>query len=139
MAQVTMTGEEYVTMVKNNNQVTEERDLLVDTLVRGQLVKDPENDYRRIWYDTSAELPQIPEMKKYADLRTKEIVDKLEADPEAMELMFKEGENTHYFNPYSGNITSYSWDNNIDLLEESEILAAKWDELKNAEEAEEEE
>lgn len=131
MAQVTMDGREYVELVNNTKKVEAENKLLLETLILGKLVVDPQAGYREVVYDAKAELPMMEDMAKFVKMRIADVTKKLEQNPLAVQLLYTEGNN--YLNPHTGNFTSYGWDENVAVQELSEVLGEMYEHLENGE------
>lgn len=129
MAQVTMDGREYVELISKVNKMEAENQLLMQALIMGTLKVDPNTNYHQVAYETKAELPDTDEMQVYMQLRIKDVTEKLEQNPLAVQLLFDEGNN--YFNPNTGHFTSYGWDNNVSVKDLSDALIGMYEVLEN--------
>lgn len=135
MAQVTMEGLEYVNLVGQVNKLEAEKNLLLKTFVLGTLIVDEESSYNKVSYMVGGELPEDPAMDKYVEMRFENVALQLENNPLAVQLLHLNGD--VYFNPYSGNFTSYDWDDRRKHIKELSAELAKM--IKKLDDAEEKE
>ena len=108
MAQVTMEGMEYVNLIGQVNKLEAEKSLLIKTFVLGTLEVDKEARYKKVSYKVAGELPEDPMVEDYVEMRFDNVAAQLENNPLGVQILYDEGD--VYFNPYSGNFTSYDWD-----------------------------
>ena len=111
MAQVTMDGREYVELLQQAKKAEAESQLLTKTFIMGTFEVDPTDQYRKVNYKCMAELPDNTEMQPYIEMRVRDVAEKLEQNPLAVQLLYKSGD--VHFNPLTGYFTSYSWDKNV--------------------------
>lgn len=131
MAQVTMDGREYVELMHQVQKAETENQLLVKTLIMGTFEVDPTSQYRKVHYKCMAELPDNTEMQPYMEMRVKDVAEKLEQNPLAVQLLYKSGD--VHFNPLTGYFTSYRWDRNVAIASMSKNLGEMIEKLENGE------
>jgi len=120
MAQVTMDGKEYVELIHTVNTLQAENQLLINTLVVGTLEVDADSPYRKVTYKCAAELQDEESMRPYMDTRIKDVTEKLEQNPLAVQLLCISGDT--FFNPLTGHFNSYGWDKNVPIAEMSKEI-----------------
>lgn len=136
MAQVTMDGKEYIELVGKNRQLDKERNLLVETLIKGTLICQPGESYRRVYYESEANLPNTTEMYPYAELRKQDVTRQLEESPEALRILYEDGEVS--YNPYGNSFGSHLWDDYVAIPSLSTKIKEQWEGLKQEHEEEKE-
>lgn len=131
MAQVTMEGKEYIDLMVRLNKAEAEKSVLVDSLIKGELVVNKNSNYSKVSYQAMAQLPEDKTMAAYQDIRLAHVVECLEQNPEAVQLLFDEHE--PYFKASTGSFGNYTWDGYILISEQSEKLEEMWQKLENGE------
>ena len=132
MAQVTMEGMEYVSLVTKVNKLEEEKSFMIKTFILGQLKVSPEDRYSKVVYTAKAELAEDRSMDSFVRMREQDVAEQLEKNPLAVQLLYDDG--NIYFNAHGSSFTSYKWDDNRKSLGElSDTLKAMMDKLEAGE------
>lgn len=132
MAQVTMEGMEYISLVNKVNKLEEEKNLMVNAFVLGKLEVSPEDTFNKVVYTAKAELDEDSSMDSFVRMREQDVTEQLEKNPLAVQILYDDGD--VYFNAYGGNFTSYHWDDNHKSIGElSAALKAMVDKLEAGE------
>lgn len=131
MAQVTMDGKEYIELMSKVNKAEAESQLFKQVLILGTFEVDPTSQYRKVNYKCAAELPETEEMQPYMAMRIKDVAEKLEQSPLAVQLLYTAGET--FFNPLTGYFTTYGWDSNVAVADMSKDLGDMITKLENGE------
>lgn len=120
MAQVTMTGTEYVELINKVKKLEVENDFLMQNLILGTLKVDPTNNYSTVRYEAQSSIPEGSKWDKYREMRISHMIECLEQNPLAVQLLFDSGE--LWISPDNGHFTSYNWDPNIEIRKRSKIV-----------------
>ena len=132
MAQVTMEGMEYISLVNKVNKLEEEKNLMVNAFVLGKLEVSPEDTFNKVVYTAKAELDEDSSMDSFVRMREQDVAEQLEKNPLAVQILYDDGD--VYFNAYGSNFTSYNWDDNRKSIGElSDKLKAMVDKLEAGE------
>ena len=107
MAQVTMEGMEYVSLVNKVNKLEEEKSFMIKSFILGKLKVSPEDSYSKVVYTAKAELAEDSSMDSFVRMREQDVAEQLEKNPLAVQILYDDGD--VYFNAYGSNFTSYKY------------------------------
>lgn len=129
MAQVTMTGAEYVSLMEQIRKAEAERVLFIEKIVIGQFVIDKDSSYSKVNYECMA-LPDIEKMYPYFAIRVEKVKEELENNPLAVQLLYDE--KYLYYNPQSSHFSKWCSDKYVPAIKDmSDKLAAMWQTLED--------
>lgn len=129
MAQVTMTGSEYVGLMEQIRKAEAERDLFIEKIVIGQFVINKNSFYSKVNYECMA-LPDIEEIYPLFAMRVEKVKEELENNPLAVQLLYDEKD--IYYNPRSSNFTNWCSDRYVPAIKDmSDKLATMWQTLED--------
>ena len=129
MAQVTMTGSEYVGLMEQIRKAEAERDLFIEKIVIGRFVVNRDSSYAKVSYECMA-LPDIEEMYPFFAMRVEKVKEELENNPLAVQLLYDEKD--IYYNPRSSNFTNWCSDRYVPAIKDmSDKLAGMWQTLED--------